>query len=307
MGILGEKNEVTKEPLSFLEIIIIACFISLVFAPLGVILMWWKSKWAKKSKLILSLVFGILFLVLVSLLVALSIKSEGGNGSGSAHFGLEQEYGGSGESGKKSDAYKPRPSKGNKNHEVTSGNSSRTLAPSLSESFRKSRVPYIIFFIAIIIVCIIVRNMKGDAKKTSDNPYVNTSLYKIPVPENFVFPQVHYTKLPLYEEEKILFATSAEQKDNPGDIIVTDKRFVFLGKKGNLEFPLHELSAISSLSNTALLLTAGEKQHYFFVRDTQMRFVLQIVRWAFARYSEKEGHLGYGGKSDDFGLEENEE
>lgn len=306
MGILTEKNEKTKESLSLLEIIIIACFISLVFSPVGLFLMWWKGKWAKKTKVILSAVFGILFLVLVSLLVALNIKSEGGSGSGSSHFGLEQEYGGSGESGKKSENYKPRPSKANKNQEATTGNSSKSPAPSMIESLKRSRLPYIILFIVIIAACIIVRNLKGIGKTPSDNPYVNTSLYKIPIPEDFVFPQVHYTKLPLQNEEKILFATSAEQKENPGDIIVTDKRFVFLGKKGKLEFPLYELSAISSLSNTALLLTAGEKQHYFFVRDTQMRFVLQIVRWAFAKYSEKEGHLGYGGKSDDFGLEENE-
>lgn len=254
--------------------------------------MWWKSKWAKKTKIIVSAVFGVVLAIIISFIVFLGMQREGG-GSGSSNWSInnEQSYGGNGGSGKKSDNYKPRPAKSNSKNSATSGNSTKDPVPSAGQALSKSRLPYILLFIIIIVVLIILRNMKTDAKKGSDNPYVNTSLYKIPIPEDFIFPPVHFTKPQFVPEagEKILYATPAEQKENPGDLVITDRRFVFLGKKSKLILSLGELSAISSLSNTALLLTekssGEEKQHYFFVRDTQMRFVLALVRWAYSHGS----------------------
>lgn len=291
MGIFNKDKKTDKEPLSLLEIIIIACFISLVFSPVGIFLMWWKTKWSKKTKIIVSGVFGVVLAVIISLIVALNSQSGGGGGSGSSPFNVEQEYSGSGKGGNKSDSYKPRPTKSNASQEKTTGNSTKEPSPSFSEFMKKSRLPYILIFIAIIAVLVALKNVKSSVQKDSDNPYVNTKLYKIPVPEDFVFPAVHFTKLELQSGEKLFFASPAEQKENPGDLVITDRRFVFLGKKGKLELPLRALTAISSLSNTALLVTEKtadeEKQHYFFVRDTQMRFVLALTRWAYAHPGEE--------------------
>lgn len=291
MGIFNKDKKADKEPLSLLEIIIIACFISLVFSPVGIFLMWWKTKWSKKTKIIVSGVFGAVLAVIISLIVALNSQSGGGGGNGSSPFNVEQEYSGSGKGSSKSDSYKPRPTKSNPTQEKTTGNSTKEPSPSFSDVMKKSRLPYILIFIVIIAVLIVLRNVKSTVQKDSDNPYVNTKLYKIPVPEDFVFPPVHFAKLILQPAEKIFFATPAEQKENPGDLVITDRRFVFIGKKGTLELPLKSLSSISSLSNTALLVTEKkedqEKQHYFFVRDTQMRFVLALTRWAYAHPGEE--------------------
>lgn len=301
----SEKSAV-KEQFSLYEIIILACFISLVFSPVGLVLMWLKKcRWSLKVKMILSGAFALVYILAGVLIFFLFSKPESGSGSGAPFFGIEREYEGGGGSGKNSGKYEPKKSSSRKNSSGENINNSQTASQSFAESGKKKSIPVVLLFVLILGIFILMRNLKEIKSKGDDNPYVNTRLYKTPIPEGFEFPVVRYTKLPLKEEEKILFACPAEQKDNAGDIIVTDRRFVFLGKKNTLNLPLKTLSAISSVSNTAFLLTAEDVQHYFFVRDTQMRFVLQIVRWAYAKASEETGHLGYGEKSDDFGLEEN--
>ncbi|MCQ2584010.1 MAG: PH domain-containing protein [Treponema sp.] len=283
-------SENTKEEgLSLYEIIILACFISLVFSPVGLFLMWWKfksgrkCKWSLKAKIIVSASFFVLYILMILLAVFLNASPSAGSGNGVPFFGMEQEYdvggGGSGDTG----SYKPK--KSSSKAKGSGSNQTQTQFPqeSFMEKAGKSRVTYILIFVVIMLALIVWRNLKSGTSRASENPYVDTTKYKIPVPDGFEFPQVHYTKIALQDDEKILYATTAEQKTNTGDIVVTNKRFLFVSKKDALDFQLGELSSISSMSNTALLVNAGGKSYYFFVQDTQMRFVLQITRWAYEK------------------------
>lgn len=283
-----ENSEIKEERFSLFDIIILACFISLVFSPVGIALMWIKfksgvsCKWSKKAKIILSAVFGFLFLLTILLVVFLVAEPHSGAGSGSPFLGMEQEYEGGGGDGS-SGSYKPKKSSSRSKGNGSSQSNSQTAEESFVDKVSGSRITYILFFVAIMLGLIVWRNLKSGTSAVSENPYVDTNKYSIPIPEGFVFPQVHYSKITLGEGEQILYATTAEQKANPGDIVVTNKRFLFVSKKDALDLQLGELSSISSVSNTALLLNAGDKTFYFFVQDTQMRFVLSITRWAYEK------------------------
>lgn len=273
-----------KEPFSLYEIIVLACFISLIFSPAGIALMWLKKcQWKKKTKIIISGAFALFFVLAAVLLFFLFSKPEAGSGSGAPFLGIEREYEGGGGSGETSGKYNPKPSSSRKNRDGKASNNAAMPSESFAESKGKKSIPVVLFLVLALGIFILVKNLKEVKGKDNDNPYVNTKLIQTPVPDDFVFPPVHFTKLPLKEGEQLLFATPAEQKSNTGDIVITNHRFVFLGKKESCDFPLQKLTAVSSMSNTALLVTEGETQHYFFVRDTQMRFVLQIIRWAYAK------------------------
>lgn len=292
-------SETTKEErLSLYEIIILACFISLIFSPAGLFLMWWKFKsgrkcrWSLKTKIFVSAVCAAVYALVTLLFVFLNASPSAGSGSGAPFFGLEQEYDGGGGNGSKNGEYKPKKSSSKSNGKGSSQTTTQMPQESFMEKAGKSRVTYILLFVAIMVALMVWRNLKSGTSVVSQNPYVNTTKYKIPIPDGFEFPQVHYTKITLEEDEKILYATTAEQKANAGDIVVTNKRFLFVSKKDALDLQLGELSSISSMSNTALLLNAGGKSHYFFVQDTQMRFVLAITRWAYEKL------YGQGGENE---------
>lgn len=277
----SEKNE--KESLSLFDIIVLACFISLVFSPVGIGLMWWKSKWTKKVKIIISGAFAVLYALIIFLIVIFNTNPHSGSGSGAPYFGLEQEYEVGGGSSGKTGEYKPRKSSSRSKGDGSERSNAQVPSESFIEKAGKSRVTYILIFVLIMVILIAWRNLKGGTRNISENPYVDTKKYKIPIPDGFEFPQVHYTKVTLQEGETLLYATTAEQKANTGDIVVTNKRFIFVSKKDALDMTLGELSSISSVSNTTLLLNVGTKSYYFFVQDTQMRFVLAITRWAYEK------------------------
>lgn len=286
---MENSKKFSTDNLSLLDIIVIACFISLVFSPVGIGLMWWKSKWSKKTKIIISGCFGIVLAGIIALLVFLNSEPQAGAGGGAPFFGIEKEYDGGGGNGGKGSEYKPKKSSSKSKGNGSSQSNAQVSEQSFIEKAGESRVTYILLFILIMVILIVWRNLKGGNRGVSENPYVDTNKYKIPVPDGFEFPQVHYTKITLQPDEKILYATTAEQKANAGDIVVTNKRFIFVSKKDPLDMALGELSSISSMSNTTLLVNSGDKAFYFFVQDTQMRFVLAITRWAYEKiYGESE-------------------
>ena len=75
-------------------------------------------------------------------------------------------------------------------------------------------------------------------------------------------------------------------KDNEGDFVVTDKRVVIFAKTGITELPLSSLTAVLSVSNSVMQLTSGaseeEQKYYIFLPESQMKYALAIVKWAFA-------------------------
>ena len=268
-----------EERFSLFEIIIIACFISLIFSPVGIALMWIKSHWSKKIKIIVSGGFAFLYLLLIVLFTVLTSTSESGGGGGKPFIGIEMNSDSGGGYGN-SQEYKPKSKSSKSNKKGSEKSNTSTASESFVQEVTKSRWFYVLLLFAIMLAIIIFRNIKWNgAPKNSSNPYVDISLYKIPIPEDFVFPEIKFSKYSPKPDERICFATPAEVKTNPGDIVITDKQFLFLGKKENYNFALNELTAIYSLSNTTLSLSVGEKTYYFFIPDTQMRFVLQIVRY----------------------------
>ena len=68
---------------------------------------------------------------------------------------------------------------------------------------------------------------------------------------------------------------------------MTDKRVVVLGKSGDYEIPLQEISAVSSVTNSVIQITSGEQKFYIFVPENQMKFAIATVRWASAKISPK--------------------
>ena len=140
----------------------------------------------------------------------------------------------------------------------------------------------------MILVLVLWRNFRSAGKKTDyENPYVDTNLYKLPLTEDAKTPLVHFQRLKLNPGEKILFATETVQKDNEGDFVVTGQRAVIFSKSGTTDLPLSSLTAVLSVSNSVMQLTAaadeGEQKFYIFLPESQMKYALAIVRWAFAR------------------------
>ena len=147
---------------------------------------------------------------------------------------------------------------------------------------------YVFLFFLIILILILWRNFHGAAKKdVYENPYVDTNLYKLPLADDAKIPLVHFLRLKLNPEEKILFATETVQKDNEGDFVVTNQRAVIFSKTGASEIPLSSLTAVLSVSNSVMQLTnngeEGEQKAYVFLPESQMKYALAIVRWAFSK------------------------
>ena len=140
----------------------------------------------------------------------------------------------------------------------------------------------------MILILVLWRNFRAAGKKTEyENPYVDTHLYKLPLTAESKTPLVHFQRLKLNQNEKILYATETVQKDNEGDFVVTDKRVAIFSKTGISELPLSSLSAVLSVSNSVMQLTAageeGELKYYVFLPESQMKYALAIVRWAFGK------------------------
>lgn len=151
-----------------------------------------------------------------------------------------------------------------------------------SGSFFQSRYFYILMFFAFMLFLIIWQNIKNRKKTEYDNPYMDTNKIKLPLNADSKLPMVHFQKLRIKQNEKILFATQTTKKEDEGDFVVTNQRVVVLSNTGDYEFPLSALSAVSSVSNTVMLLTCGERKYYIFFPEGQLKYALAVVRWAFS-------------------------
>lgn len=268
------------------SIISIICFCSVVLIPIGLALMWFSTEWKKKIKIIISSVLGPLYIVLVLLLLFLEPSYNTG--------GISLPFGYS----KGSSAVAENKKGKNKNSSLDSDNSEflkelgiesekgERLPKSLKKQSGKnvSRTWIAVLFFLFLTLIVILQNLRNKNKKTGyENPYVDTNQYKLPFSENSKMPMVHFLALHLNAAEKILYATETKQPGNEGNFVVTNQRVVLFSKEGDVEFPLNALTAISSVSNSVLLLTSGERKYYIFVPENQMRYALAVVRWAYAQ------------------------
>ena len=253
--------------------------------------MWFSTTWKKQKKFIFSGIFTALYIGIVALLLLLE-PSYNTNG-----VSLPISYG-AGEtvyenslttSGKETEDVEGEKSKKKSDKENEDSEPEERLPRSLKRQRGKNggRGFYTILFFLFMLFLIIWQNMKSKNKKAGyENPYVDTDKYKLPLAEDAKMPMVHFLKLRTAPGEKIYYATETTQKDNQGDFIVTNKRVVVFGKEGDYEFPLRALTAVSSVSNSVMLLTCGERKYYIFFPENQLRYALAVVRWAFSKTAD---------------------
>ena len=276
------------------SIITIACFCTILLIPIGLALMWFQTKWKTKRKIIITSAGSLLYIAVVAFVLLLEPSYNSGGVS------LPFKYSG-GETAYEASANPGRPSK--KDKKVSPASDKKQKSDSEQSEAEEERIPrsvkkqsgralgrgfYIFLFFLIVMILILWRNFRSAGKKDEyENPYVDTNLYKLPLADDAKMPLVHFLRLKVAQGEKILYATETVQKDNEGDFVVTDKRVVIFSKTGTTEVPLTALSAVLSVSNSVMQLTAsgeeGEQKYYVFLPESQMKFALAIVKWAYSK------------------------
>ena len=266
------------------SIITIICFCSVIFIPIGLVLMWYSTQWSKKRKFILSGIMTIVYVAIVCFLMLFEPNQSGsgsglpfGNGNQNVESQYESEHHKSSKKAKQSGA-NPSGNEQKDNFPKEKEKLPKKVQKGESKALGKSF--YTIMFFLFMLFIIIWQNLKAKKKTGNyENPYVDTKKYKLPLDANFKIPTVHFTKIELEENEKIIFATETTQKNQEGDFVVTDKRIIVLGKSENYEIPLQELATVSSVTNSVMQITSGTQKYYIFVTENQMKFAVATVHW----------------------------
>ena len=266
------------------SIITIICFCSVIFIPIGLVLMWYSTQWSKKRKFILSGIMTIVYVAIVCFLMLFEPNQSGsgsglpfGNGNQNVESQYESEHHKSSKKAKQSGA-NPSGNEQKDNFPKEKEKLPKKVQKGESKALGKSFYTIMLFLFMIFII--IWQNLKAKKKTGNyENPYVDTKKYKLPLDANFKIPTVHFTKIELEENEKIIFATETTQKNQEGDFVVTDKRIIVLGKSENYEIPLQELATVSSVTNSVMQITSGTQKYYIFVPENQMKFAVATVHW----------------------------
>ena len=275
-----------------LSIITIICFCSVIFIPIGLVLMWYSTQWSKKRKFILSGIMTVVYVAIVCFLMLFE-PNQSGSGSGlpfgNGNQNVESQYESENhKSSKKAKQSGTNPSANKKEDDFSKEDAKLPKKVQKGESKSLGKSFYTIMFFLFMLFIIIWQNLKSKKKTgTYENPYVDTKKYKLPLDNNFKIPTVHFTKMEFEDNEKIVFATETTQKNQEGDFVVTDKRIVVLGKSENYEIPLQEITAVSSVTNSVIQITSGTQKYYIFVPENQMKLAAATVRWAYAKINPK--------------------
>lgn len=268
------------------SIITIACFVSILFIPIGLVTMWFSTSWKKKLKLILSAAFTLLYVGIVALILLLEPSYNTSGVSLPFDVSVGQTAFETSGGGK---AKEVEGIEGDSNKKTDKTEDLDEVEERLPKSIKKKsgslgRPFFTVMFFLFMLFLIIWQNMKAKKKKGGyENPYVDTTQYKLPLAEDAKMPMVHFLKLKMNAGEKIYYATETVQKDNQGDFVVTNQRVVVFGKTGDYEFPMNALTAVSSVSNSVMLLTCGERKYYIFMPENQMKYALAVIRWAYSK------------------------
>ena len=266
------------------SIITIICFCSVIFIPIGLVLMWYSTQWSKKRKFILSGIMTIVYIAIVCFLMLFE-PNQSGSGSGlpfgKGNQNVESQYESEHhKSSKKAKQSGTNPSGNEKEDNFPKEKEKLPKKMQRGESKALGKSFYTIMFFLFMLLIIIWQNLKAKKKTGNyENPYVDTKKYKLPLDANFKVPTVHFTKIELEENEKIIFATETTQKNQEGDFVVTDKRIIVLGKSENYEIPLQELATVSSVTNSVMQITSGTQKYYIFVPENQIKFAVATVHW----------------------------
>lgn len=268
------------------KIITIICFASIILIPIGVVLMIFYTDWNKKIKISLGVFLPIFYVLLLILFLRLepANNSKGivipvSTTAGSSEFDTNVTT-----KNKKSEVFEDLDENfANDNEKKTDSNEKDMKLP---KSIRKGggrkpgRAFFSILFLLFMLILIIYRNLKNRNNSDYENPYLDTKLLKFPLSKISVWPTVHFQKISRKDDEKFLFACEAKFNMSEGDLLISDKRFVFKSITENVEFDLPELETAASVSNSCFVLTRGDKKFYFFVDESQMKYALGVLRFA---------------------------
>jgi len=281
---------------NFFNILTIVCFASILFIPIGLVIMWFFTEWKTKLKIILTTAGTIIYAALLALLLWFLLSPSAKKDDFTYRYTTEQ-----GQTSFQDSTYSDKkallPQSDSSNSNKKGKNKSNASDNSKSKGFGKgtgsggkSRWFFPVLFFLFMLALILWTNWKAAKKKvTYGNPYVDTEQYKLPLKPDAKMPTVHYTKLKTGTDEKILFATETTQKDNEGDFVVTNQRVVQFAKTGNWELNLEDLGAVASVSNSAFMITTTDEQKYYvLLNESQLKYALAVVRWAYAKLQENE-------------------
>jgi len=267
------------------SIITIACFVSIIFIPIGIVLMIFYTDWNKKLKNILMPVLTLIYVGLITLVLNIqpANNKKGVAIPGSVSVGsTEFDNYSIAKKGKSDDFDAQNLSFKTGDSEETSEGVQYPAKVNNKKAKASGRWIYTVLFVLFMLLIIIAQNLKSKKNDGYENPYVDTKQYKFPLGKDSKFPTVHFLKTERLEGERFLFATPGKYNVYEGDILVTNKRFVFAGKdkSDNIEFQIGELDTAVSVSSSCFMLTRGEKKFYFFIDESQMKFVLNVLRYA---------------------------
>lgn len=272
-----------------ISIFVIFSFCSIILIPIGLAVMWFSTQWKKKIKIILSMALSVLYAGLIVMFFLLlspannksGLTIPGSYGNGSTEFSTE--FTTNKESEKKGNEESEKPSRKESKEEAEPDAS---LPNSIKKGKGGKNITQWVIILAIIIALILMvirANLKNRGKGGYENPYVDTEKYKLPLAPDAKLPIVHFLHIHTKQDERILFATETTQKDNEGDFVVTNQRVILLNKNEVVEFPLPVLTAVSSVTNSVMMLISGDRKYYVFMPENQMKYALAVVRWAFAK------------------------
>ena len=256
--------------------------------------MWFMTSWKKKRKIIITCAGSLLYIAIVAFVLLLEPSyNTGGVSLPFKYSGGETAYDAPANPGRKSKKEKrisPASDKKQKSDsKKTEADEERVPRSVKKQSGRTlGRGFYAFLFFLLILVLILWRNFRSSGKKSDyENPYVDTNLYKLPLNADSKMPLVHFQRLKMNQGEKILYATETVQKDNEGDFVVSDQRVAIFTKTGLSEIPLAKLTAVLSVSNSVMQISfageEGEQKVYVFLPESQMKFALALVRWAYSK------------------------
>src|SRR5574344_150228 len=245
------------------SIITVICFITVIFIPIGLAIMWFSTEWKKKIKIIITSVLASLYVVMIILLLGLqpSINTKG------IKIPVNSDY---------YDYLDVSSDSAKTESELVPATSDVQLTKTLN--FGTSILVFLFFL--LIIVFIVIQNLRDKKKTKSDNPYVDTSLYKLSLTKESIMPMVHYLNLDKKPEEEILFASKTITKNNPRDFVITNQRVVCSGLEENYELSLSSLEAALSVSNSVMKLTSGTRKYFIIFPGDQLKYALAVLRWA---------------------------
>ncbi len=275
------------------SIITIACFVSILCIPLGIVLMLYYTQWKKKTKIILTLALTTFYAGLIAFFFFIkpAYNTSGLSlpfGSNSGYTAFDSGSGAKGSGSKKSNGA----AKGkNQNNQTPTDRVPKSVQQSQGKG--SAKIIYPILFFGFILLLIIAQNFRNKGKSKYENPYVDTNKYKLPLTADSRMPMVNFRRLELNEGEKINFATETNQKGNEGNLAITNQRVAILTPNEGLEIPLDCVTGASATTSTVMTIAAKfedqEQKFYVFMPENQMKYALAVLKWSAAGINNSTG------------------